>query len=73
MLYGANGSAIKTHGQRFIILSLGLRRTFTWPFVIADVTRPIIGADFLRHFDLLVDLQNRRLIDPLTKNYARVV
>lgn len=29
------------------------------------MAKPIIGADFLRHFSLLVDLRNQRLIDPL--------
>ena len=32
-------------------------RRFTWPFLLADVAMPIIGADFLRHFGLLVDLR----------------
>jgi transposase InsO family protein len=31
---------------------------------IADVQRPILGSDFLRHTGLLVDIRNRRLIDP---------
>lgn len=37
-----------------------------WPFVIAEVTHPIIGADFLQHFCLMVDLRNKRLIDSST-------
>lgn len=66
-LYAANGTPIQTYGQRNITLSLGLRRKFQWPFVIADVTRAIIGADFLEYFGLLVDLRKRRLIDNKTK------
>ena len=54
-LKAANGSAIKTFGQRPLTLSLSLRRTFDWFFVVADVTTPIIGADFLSAFGLLVD------------------
>ena len=38
-------------------------RNFPWTFEIADVKSPIIGADFLLHFNLPVDLKNRRLID----------
>jgi len=66
-LYAANGTAINTYGMKTITLNLGLRRPYCWPFVIADVTKPIIGADLLKHFGLLVDLNNNRLIDNLTK------
>lgn len=65
-LVAANGSSIPTYGKRLVKVSLGLRREFTWIFTIADVTRPIIGADFLTHFNLLVDLRGRTLIDRLT-------
>jgi hypothetical protein len=33
---------------------------------MADVTRPIIGVDFLSHFGLLVDCENNRLLDGVT-------
>ena len=49
------GAAIATYGIQSLTFNLGLRRTFHWVFLVADVTTPIIGADFLRHFDLLVD------------------
>ena len=35
-------------------------------FVIADIKHPILGADFLRHFALLVDMRRHRLTDGLT-------
>ena len=65
-LYGANGSTISTYGSRRLNLDLGLRRSFTWTFVIADVSRPILGANFLEKFSLLIDIRNRRLIDNST-------
>jgi len=34
-------------------------------FVITNMSRSIIGADFLSHYDLLVDLQNSRLVDQI--------
>ena len=37
-------------------------RRFTWSFLLSDVAMPIIGADFLRHFGLLVDLGEMRLL-----------
>lgn len=65
-LSAANGTVIHTYGTETLSLDLGLRRTFTWRFVLADVARPIIGADFLSHYGLLVDLRNRRLVDQAT-------
>lgn len=66
VLYAANGSQIPTYGTKLISVSLNLRRDFRWPFIIADVTQPIIGVDFLTHFNLLVDVRNNCLIDKLT-------
>ena len=60
-LIAANGSSIKTLGTRQMILNLGLQR-YSWHFIIADVTQPIIGGDFLHSHSLLVDLANERLI-----------
>jgi hypothetical protein len=34
--------------------------------VVADVTQPIIGADYISHFRLLVDLKKKRLLDGTT-------
>lgn len=65
-LYAANGTAIKTFGVIRKQVNLGLRRDFTWNFIIADVKQPIIGADFLSHFNLLVDVKNKTLIDQST-------
>nr|VZI24985.1 unnamed protein product [Spirometra erinaceieuropaei] len=67
----ANNSSISTFGQRSITLDLGLRRIFRWVFIIADVSVALIGADFLAHFNLLVDLKNRRLVDCITNLHAR--
>lgn len=65
-LYAANASVIKTYGCKTIQLDLKLRRSFSWTFIIADTQIAIIGADFLTHFNLLIDLKNQRLIDPHT-------
>ena len=65
-LQAANSSTIATYGTRSLTLNLGLRRSFPWIFTIADVNHAIIGADFLRHFNLLVDLRTRSLIDAVT-------
>ena len=68
-LIAANGSSIKTWGQSTIQLNIGSTRPFTQDFYLADVTRPILGADFFCKHRLAIDLANRRLID-LSKNLA---
>nr|VZI40072.1 unnamed protein product [Spirometra erinaceieuropaei] len=70
-LTAANNSSISTFGQRPITLDLGLRRIFRWVFIIADVSVALIGADFLAHFNLPVDLKNRRLVYCITDLHAR--
>ncbi|XP_071034193.1 uncharacterized protein [Parasteatoda tepidariorum] len=70
-LFAANDTTIPALGQRLLKLDLGLRREFSWPSIIAAVPHPIIGADFLRNFGLLVDIKNAAVIDPLTKLQTR--
>ncbi|GFW07522.1 uncharacterized protein TNCV_3916551 [Trichonephila clavipes] len=55
-LFAANNTKIPAYGMVRKELNLGLRRPFIWTFIIADVSSPIIGADFLKHFNLLIDL-----------------
>ena len=61
-----NDTPICTYGKCSLTLNLGLRQSLPWIFVIADVQQPILGAGFLRHFGLLVDMQLCRLIDSHT-------
>lgn len=65
-LYAANGTNITTYGFAHLELNLGLRRDYSWRFIVADVTKPIIGVDFLSHYGLIVDCRNQRLIDSTT-------
>ena len=66
-LQAANNTPIITFGSRSLTLDLGLRRNFRWVFTIADVRHPILGADFLRSYNLLVDMRRHRLTDSLTQ------
>lgn len=66
ILNAANGSTINTYGFINIVLNLGLRRDYTWRFIVADVTRAIIGVDFLSYYNLMVDIRNQRLVDGTT-------
>lgn len=65
-LHAANNSKINTYGRRSLTLNLGLRRVFRWVFLIADVRHPIIGADFLSHYNLTVDVRAKALRDETT-------
>ena len=58
-----NGTPIQTFGTHSLTLNVGLRQTFRWVFVIADTATPILGADFLCHFQLLIDMTHHRLVD----------
>ena len=51
----ANNSPILTWGFRDVQVDLGLGKVHNWQFVVADVNGNLLGFDFLRTFDLLVD------------------
>ncbi len=70
-LKAANGSPIPTHGTRHITLQLGGLRA-KWQFVIADVQRPLLGADFFDHHGLMIDIKGRQLVDRVTFRPALV-
>ncbi|GFT73462.1 transposon Tf2-9 polyprotein [Trichonephila clavipes] len=63
-LFAANNTKIPAYGMVRKELNLGLRRPFIWTFIIADVSSPIIGADFLKHFNLLMTLRKKDLSNP---------
>ena len=58
----ANGSNIATYGTRRMNIRLE-NQHYTWPFILADVKTPLLGADFLQANGLLVDLQSKRLVN----------
>ena len=69
----ASGESIKVHGEAVMdIILKPLRRVFTWCFVIADVTDPLLGYDFLSNFGLLIDCKRRMLVDTDTNYTAEV-
>ena len=59
-LIAANGSHIATYGTQEIHLDLGFRRT-SWSFRLANVTKPILGLNFLSSKHLAVNFQQRTL------------
>ena len=61
-LQAANGTPITTYGAISVTLHLN-NRTYSARLVKADVKRPLLGADFLRQHNLLVDICGKRLIE----------
>ena len=53
-LQAENGTSIATYGMRNVLFHLGSHRYYA-RLVISDVKRPLLGADFLRQYKLLVD------------------
>jgi hypothetical protein len=43
----ANCTGIPTYRWLSLSLNLGLRQDFMWWFVVADVTHPLIGINFI--------------------------
>ena len=64
-LVAANGSQIETFGTRTISLNLGFRK-YEWSFVLANVNRPMLGADFFCSNHLLIDVCTQHIIDAKT-------
>ena len=65
LLEAANGSTIHTYGEKQITLPINGWK-YVWKFLVADVTQPLLGADFLCSNTLMVDVKGQRLVDPTT-------
>ena len=60
-LLAANGTAIKTFGNRTVDLCFGSFRV-RHPFCVADVSKPLLGSDFFKNNGLMIDLRGQRLV-----------
>ncbi|XP_068247693.1 uncharacterized protein [Palaemon carinicauda] len=61
-LIAANGSPIRCYGTRVLKISI-MGRFYSQPFAIANVRHPLLGADFLANYGLLINVAGKRLID----------
>jgi hypothetical protein len=62
-LAGADGRRIPCWGERLFTVTIGgVPRQ--WQFLLAAVSFPILGVDFLRHHSLVVDVANLHLSPP---------
>ena len=55
------------YGTHSLTLNFGLRRTFRWVFMVANIRNQIIGADFLKYYGLIVDVRRKQLSDIRTQ------
>ena len=61
-LVAANGTSIRTYGEQQVNICLS-GQTYTSTFIIADVRHPLLGADFLSHYSLMIDVARHRLLN----------
>lgn len=73
LLSTATGQNIHCHGEAILDIKIpNLRRSFTWNFIIADTTHPLLGLDFLHHHKILIDCYKKIMIDSSTAMTARL-
>ena len=56
-LYAANSTRIPVYCRHTLKLDLNLRRSFEWTFYVGAVSQAILEADFLRYFNLMVNVR----------------
>ena len=66
-LVAANNLTITTYGTCKRTVDVGLKREYSLTFIVANIKQPLLGADFLIYYNLLVDLQGRCLRDMRTE------
>ena len=62
-LIAANGSNILTWGHQLLSVHLANGRSYPQDFLLADVTRPLLGASFFSANNIAIDLRGQHLID----------
>ena len=64
-LLTADRTSLYCSGTRIIPLRFSCgsdSKVYSWNFHLAPVSVPLLGADFLQHFDLLVDVKGHQLV-----------
>ena len=59
-----NSTPINTYGTKDITIISGDQNQLLlpWKFLLADVNMPVLGADFMTYYKLIVDFANKRVI-----------
>ena len=66
-LQAVSNTTTAIYSTRSLTLNLRLRQTFCWIFIIANVRKPILGAYFLRRYELIMDVARKKLSDAMTQ------
>ena len=64
-LLTADGSPMICRGSILILLPFSCgssSKVYTWNFQLAPVSIPLLGVDFLQHFNLLIDIKDCKLV-----------
>ena len=64
-LLTADGSLMVCSGTKIIPLQFSCgagSKVYTWTFQLAPVSVPLLRADFLEHFDLLIDTKGLKVV-----------
>ena len=73
-LDAVNGTSLRTYGTKEIQIKVG-RHTYSYVALKADVSRPILGYDFVKHFRLGIEWDNQDvplLVDPVRRTRSRL-
>ena len=71
-LLTADGSTLTCSGSRIMPLQFGTWNC-SWTFQLAPVSVPILGADFLQHHDLSVNLRSKTVFSNSYSNGSKIV
>jgi len=71
-LLTADGSTLTCSGSRIMPLRFGTWNC-SWTFQLAPVAIPILGADFLQHHDLSVNLRSKTVFSNSYSNGSKIV
>ena len=61
-LLAANGTKVPVYGRRTVAMSFG-NRSYSHAFLLADVTKPLLGVDFFNFHNIGIDTRGRRMFD----------
>lgn len=67
-LRNASAEFIHCYSESSLPVSFpSLRQFFLWTFIVAEITRPFLGINFLKHHSLVIDFGKNIIIDANTK------
>jgi len=71
-LQDVNKNSIKVFGQVSVNLFVpDLAKHFSVNFIVTN-TKPILGADFMTKYSLVLDMKNNKIIDPFTRKIGHL-